>query len=71
MQRPVSHAHASRTIGDGRMQNGEDRIAMLRPDANVAAGDQPLRWRILARIRRFLRPIFLRPLPVLFVPICR
>ena len=28
-----------------------------------------LRWRILARIRRFLRPIFRRPLPVLFVPI--
>lgn len=27
------------------------------------------RWRILARIRRFLRPIFRRPLPVLFVPI--
>lgn len=28
-----------------------------------------LRWRILARIRRFLRPIFRRPLPVFFVPI--
>lgn len=27
-----------------------------------------LRWRILARILRFLRPIFRRPLPVLFVP---
>ena len=27
-----------------------------------------LRWRILARIRRFLRPIFRRPFPVFFVP---
>ena len=27
-----------------------------------------LRWRILDRIRRFLRPIFRRPFPVLFVP---
>jgi len=27
-----------------------------------------LRWRILARIRRFLRPTFRRPLPVFFVP---
>jgi hypothetical protein len=27
-----------------------------------------LRWRIRARIRRFLRPIFRRPLPVFFVP---
>lgn len=27
-----------------------------------------LRWRILARIRRFLRPTLRRPLPVFFVP---
>ncbi len=27
-----------------------------------------LRWRIFARIRRFLRPILRRPLPVFFVP---
>lgn len=27
-----------------------------------------LRWRILARMRRFLRPILRRPLPVFFVP---
>jgi hypothetical protein len=26
------------------------------------------RWRILARIRRFLRPSFRRPFPVFFVP---
>jgi hypothetical protein len=30
--------------------------------------NHPLRCRILARIRRFLRPIFLRPFPVFFVP---
>ena len=33
------------------------------------AGKAYLRCRILARIRRFLRPIFRRPLPVFFVPI--
>jgi len=27
-----------------------------------------LRWRILARMRRFLRPTLRRPLPVFFVP---
>ena len=30
--------------------------------------DYFLRWRILARMRRFLRPIFLRPFPVFLVP---
>lgn len=32
-------------------------------------GDQPLRWRIRLRLRRFLRPSFRRPLPDFFVPI--
>ena len=47
----------------------------LAPRKKVAARSQRsgksgyfLRWRILARIRRFLRPIFLRPLPVRLVP---
>src|SRR3954453_8532920 len=30
--------------------------------------DYFLRWRILARMRRFLRPCFRRPFPDLFVP---
>jgi hypothetical protein len=30
--------------------------------------DYFLRWRIFARIRRFLRPCFRRPFPDLFVP---
>lgn len=29
-----------------------------------------MRWRIFARIRRFLRPTFRRPFPVFFVPTC-
>lgn len=37
----------------------------LQPQANAYYF---LRWRIRARIRRFLRPIFLLPLPVFFTP---
>lgn len=33
-----------------------------------ARGDHFLRWRMRERIRRFLRPILRRPLPVFFVP---
>lgn len=50
---------ASLLIGIGR----ERRMA----SSNRLPADY-LRWRILARMRRFLRPIFLRPLPVFFVP---
>jgi hypothetical protein len=39
------------------------------PGFNPAADHYFLRCRILARMRRFLLPIFRRPLPVLFVPI--
>ena len=47
---------------------------VIEPGFTVYSGWKPdvtayLRWRILARMRRFLRPIFRRPLPVLFVPI--
>ncbi len=47
------------------------------PAASIAHGnrvpwhrlsDQSLRWRILLRLRRFLRPSFRRPLPVFLVP---
>jgi hypothetical protein len=34
----------------------------------VSMEDYFLRWRILARMRRFLRPCFRRPFPDLFVP---
>jgi len=36
--------------------------------ARKPRGYYRLRWRILERMRRFLRPSFRRPLPVLFVP---
>lgn len=36
--------------------------------SSIFLGDYFLRWRILARIRRFLRPTFLLPFPVFFVP---
>jgi hypothetical protein len=37
----------------------------------MAATTGYLRWRILARLRRFLRPIFRRPLPVFLTPTIR
>jgi len=41
--------------------NSSDRVVAQR-------ADYFLRWRILERMRRFLRPSFRRPLPVFFVP---
>ena len=38
------------------------------PRDSHSSGFYFLRWRILARIRRFLRPILRRPLPDFFVP---
>ncbi len=37
--------------------------------SQIRIQDYPLRWRILARIRRFFRPSLRRPLPVFLTPI--
>ena len=50
--------------GDRRPANGASRPKTSRPITRRAY----LRCRIFARMRRFLRPIFLRPFPVFFVP---
>ena len=44
-----------------------DRVGEIR-DSRVAIRSYFLRCRILARMRRFLRPILRRPLPDFFVP---
>ena len=50
----------------GCPQSGSVGWGMVR--AHRHAKNYFLRWRILARIFRFLRPTFRRPLPVFFVP---
>jgi hypothetical protein len=41
---------------------------IFRPQSSETAVAYFLRWRMRARIRRFLRPILRRPLPVFLTP---
>jgi hypothetical protein len=58
----------------GRAPKAHDKANELRDEQNRAAAemrpgkDYFLRWRILARMRRFLRPSFRRPLPDFLTP---
>jgi len=59
--------------GSNRERTGRNRSLPPSPGGRgEAAGghpaDQPLRWRILARIRRFFCPNLRRPLPVFLTP---
>jgi hypothetical protein len=52
----------------GRAIRFVDRVPKTEPRELRLAEDHFLRWRILARMRRFLRPSFRRPLPDFLVP---
>lgn len=53
-----------RDLGD----NGRNDWGRLSYCPQQASSDYFLRWRILARMRLFLRPTLRRPLPVFFTP---
>ena len=56
----AQHKCHRRAVIEFAEANGRPRGAPVR--------DYFLRWRIFARMRRFLRPSFRRPLPDFFVP---
>jgi hypothetical protein len=61
---------ACRDGGQGRLRSMRDAAQCAARQTNPGLKSvQPLRCRILLRLRRFLRPSFLRPLPLFLTPI--
>jgi hypothetical protein len=58
-------ARGASALSPRRIMRDQKRVAAKRCDPEK---DYFLRWRIFARMRRFLRPSFRRPLPDFLVP---
>ena len=56
--------HTGSAVSAWRIVRSETK----QPPRGAAAEDYFLRWRIFARMRRFLRPSFRRPFPDFLVP---
>ena len=66
--RSFTQTRNNRALTSGGETAGFDQREPRRIRAEPALWAQPFRWRILDRIRLFLRPSLRRPLPVFFVP---
>ena len=66
---PAAAAEASASPPPKKDSPAKKKTPAKAAPADPAGPDYFLRWRILARFRRFLRPILRRPLPDFFVPI--
>ncbi len=66
--RPRRRPVGRRPVGRSGQSPRRNLRAERKRRGRVARCGYRLRWRILARMRRFLRPILRRPLPVFLVP---